>query len=83
MRNNYEKAYNIDTDDGDLSSTKYYDKEEEELEVKPRMYNSPVKPRVIGESGFIQQQYDTEERTTLISDKARVYKGGSWKDREY
>jgi len=83
MRNNYEKAYNIDTDDGDLASTKYYDKEEEELEVKPRMYNSPVKPRVIGESGFIQQQYDTEERTTLISDKARVYKGGSWKDREY
>ena len=29
------------------------------------------------------QQYDTENRTTLISNKARVYKGGSWKDREY
>jgi len=83
MRNNYEKAYNIDAKDGDLASTKFYNKNEDELEVKPRMYNSPVKPREIGESGFIMQQYDTENRTTLISNKSRVYKGGSWKDREY
>ena len=47
------------------------------------MYNSPVKPKEIGESGFIIQQYDKENRTTLISDKSRVFKGGSWKDREY
>tara|TARA_R110001583_G_scaffold145635_1_gene297564 strand:- start:6769 stop:8469 length:1701 start_codon:yes stop_codon:yes gene_type:complete len=83
MRNNYEKAYNIDSRDGDLASTKFYSKEEDELDTKPRMYNSPLKPREIGESGFIQQKYDTEKRTTLISDKSRVYKGGSWKDREY
>lgn len=83
MRNNYEKAYNIDSRDGDLASTKLYNKDEDELETKPRMYNSPIKPRVIGESGFIQQQYDTQKRTTLISDKSRVYKGGSWRDREY
>jgi gliding motility-associated lipoprotein GldJ len=83
MRNNYEKAYNVDAKDGDLASTKFYNKDEDELDVKPRMYNSPVKPREIGESGFIMQQYDTKNRTTLISNKARVYKGGSWKDREY
>ncbi|NLP56817.1 gliding motility lipoprotein GldJ [Lutibacter sp. B1] len=83
MRNNYEKAYNIDSKDGDLASTKVYYKNEDELETKPRMYNSPIKPREIGESGFIMQKYDTEHRTTLISDKSRVYKGGSWKDREY
>ncbi|AMC11988.1 gliding motility lipoprotein GldJ [Lutibacter profundi] len=83
MRNNYDKAYNVDARDGDLASTKLYDKDEDELETKPRMYNSPVKPRVIGESGFIQQQYDTKKRNTLISDKSRVYKGGSWRDREY
>jgi gliding motility-associated lipoprotein GldJ len=83
MRNNYEKAYNVDAEDGDLASTKFYNKEEDELESKPRMYNSPVKPREIGESGFIKQQYDTKKRTTLISDKSRVFKGGSWKDREY
>jgi len=83
MRNNYEKAYNVDARDGDLASTKLYNKTEEELEAKPRMYNSPVKPRVIGESGLLMQQYDTEKRNTLISDKTRVFKGGSWKDREY
>ena len=83
MRNNYEKAYNIDSRDGDLGSTKFYAKDEDELETKPRMYNSPIKPRVIGESGLLMQQYDTQKRTTLISDKSRVYKGGSWRDREY
>ncbi|UMB61814.1 gliding motility lipoprotein GldJ [Lutibacter sp. A80] len=83
MRNNYEKAYNVDAKDGDLASTKFYDKDEDELDVKPRMYNSPIKPKEIGESGLIKQQYDTEKRTTLISNKTRVYKGGSWRDREY
>ena len=83
MRNNYEKAYNVDAEDGDLASTKFYNKDEDELDVKPRMYNSPEAPREIGESGFIIQQYDTKNRSTLISNKARVYKGGSWKDREY
>jgi len=35
-----------------------------------RMYNSPT-----GDDG--------EERTTLVDDQARVYKGGSWLDRAY
>ena len=84
MRNNYEKAYNIDSRDGDIASTsKYFLEDEEEEGVKPRMYNSPQIPRQIGESGLIIQQYDTKQRTTLISDKTRVYKGGSWKDRAY
>jgi gliding motility-associated lipoprotein GldJ len=47
------------------------------------MYNSPENPRAIGESGLMMQQYDTKKRTTLISNETRVYKGGSWKDREY
>lgn len=83
MRNNYEKAYNVDAKDGDLGSTKFYNKDEEELDSKPRMYNSPIKPREIGESGLIMQKYDTKKRTTLVSNQTRVYKGGSWKDREY
>jgi gliding motility-associated lipoprotein GldJ len=83
MRNNYEKAYNVDARDGDLGSTKLYNKNEDELDKKPRMYNSPENPRTIGESGLMMQQYDTKKRTTLISNETRVYKGGSWKDREY
>jgi len=83
MRNNYEKAYNIDNRDGDLASTKQYFRDEDESEEKPRMYNSPKIPRQIGESGLIIQQYDTKTRNTLISDQTRVFKGGSWKDRAF
>lgn len=83
MRPNYEKADNIGINDGDLASTKQYYQDEEDLDIKPRMYNSPKTPRQIGESGLIIQQYDTKKRNTLISDQSRVYKGGSWKDREY
>ncbi|MEN8186826.1 MAG: gliding motility lipoprotein GldJ [Bacteroidota bacterium] len=84
MRRNYEKAYNVDNRDGDLASTnRYYLGDDDEDMVKPRMYNSPKIPRQIGESGLIIQQYDTKNRTTLISDQTRVYKGGSWKDRAY
>jgi len=83
MRRNYEKAYNIDSKDGDIASTKQFFRDEDEVDTKPRMYNSPEIPRQIGESGLIIQQYDTKNRTTLISDQTRVYKGGSWKDRAF
>lgn len=83
MRNNYEKAYNVDAKDGDFSSTQKFNEDEDEMDVKPRMYNSPVIPREIGESGYIKQQYDDNYRSTLISNETRVYKGGSWRDRAY
>jgi gliding motility-associated lipoprotein GldJ len=47
------------------------------------MYNSPENPKEIGESGLIIQEYDKNERNTLISNETRVYKGGSWKDLAY
>ena len=78
-----ESMKDVGINDGDLASTKLYYQNEEDMEAKPRMYNSPKTPRQIGESGLIIQQYDTKSRNTLISDQARVYKGGSWKDREY
>jgi gliding motility-associated lipoprotein GldJ len=83
MRNNYEKSYNVDYKDGDLSSTRQFSDDEDEMEVKPRMYNHPIIPKEIGEGGMRRQIYDDKVRRTLVSDKTRVYKGGSWKDREY
>lgn len=83
MRNNYEKAYNINAKDGELASSKLYNKDADQVDpIQSRMYNSPIIPKEIGESGLIQE-YDKELRNTLISDQARVYKGGSWQDREY
>ena len=83
MRNNYEKSYNVDYKDGDLASTKLYNKDEDELDSKPRMYNHPTIPKILGEGGMRRQIYDEKTRRTLVSDKTRVYKGGSWSDREY
>ena len=83
MRNNYEKSYNVDYRDGDLASTQEYEKDEDELETQPRMYNHPLIPKELGEGGMRRQIYDNKTRRTLVSDKTRVYKGGSWKDREY
>lgn len=85
MRPNYEKSDNISFNDGDISSTKNYYKDDEDVEgeAKPRMYNSPQTPKQIGESGLRIQQYDTKKRSTLVSDESRVFKGGSWRDREY
>ncbi len=84
MRNNYEKSYNVDHKDGDIASTKYYNDNEDEIDAMTwRMYNHPIIPKEIGEGGLRRQIYDTQERRTLVSDKTRVYKGGSWRDREY
>ena len=48
------------------------------------MYNSPKHSITRDEDGNIVREYDKDNnRTSLINDKVRVYKGGSWKDREY
>ena len=48
------------------------------------MYNSPRHNVETDSLGKVIREYDqSNDRTTLIDDRARVYKGGSWKDREY
>jgi len=86
MRRNYLIADNSDVHDGDQSSTKLYNLDKEELVGMPRMYNSPTKPEEEKDSlgNVINNfEYDSKKRTTLVSNKTRVFKGGSWADREY
>lgn len=48
------------------------------------MYNSPKHNVERDASGQLIKEYDKENnRTSMINDEVRVYKGGSWKDREY
>ena len=51
------------------------------------MYNAPKhKVEVDSASNSMLREYDKSSgtgRTSLINDKVRVYKGGSWKDRAY
>ncbi|CAL2088250.1 gliding motility lipoprotein GldJ [Tenacibaculum sp. 190524A02b] len=86
MRRNYNLADNSSLGDGDQASSKFYDLDKDQLTGTPRMYNSPTKPEAEKDSlGRVIDnfQYDGKRRTTLISDKSRVFKGGSWADREY
>ena len=84
MRRNYTVANNANLGDGDHNSSRLYDADLEEYANESPMYNSPRTPRDEKDSlGNIVKKYDTKIRYTLISDNTRVYKGGSWSDREY
>ena len=80
MRRNYNVADNISLRDGDQYSSANYEADSAQFSTGPRMYNSPTQK---DKQGKFTNKYDDKKRTTLISDKTRVYKGGSWSDREF
>lgn len=87
LRTNFSRSDNRDYRDGDKKSTRYYQSfgdEEEEVDEKKRMYNSPNHSVSTSDDGSLDRQYDkSSNRTTLINNEVRVYKGGSWRDRDY
>ncbi|MBX2826984.1 MAG: gliding motility lipoprotein GldJ [Flavobacteriaceae bacterium] len=91
LRTNFSTADNRDYRDGDKRSTRYYQsfgsEEDEELDDSKRMYNSPrhsVTAAGDEQEGDLNRQYDkSSNRTTLVDNQVRVYKGGSWRDRDY
>lgn len=80
MRRNYAVADNRDLRDGDQYSSANYEADSSNFSTGPRMYNSPKQK---DKNGKFSNVYDKGRRTTLISNQTRVYKGGSWADREY
>jgi len=85
FRTNFSKSDNSNISDGDLNSSRYYDLDQESFASKPSMYNSPEAPKrkTDANSDVEVITIDAKKRSTLISDETRVYKGGSWADREY
>ena len=92
LRTNFDKSDEINFRDGDKRSSRYFesfnDDESEDGENKSsntgKMYNSPKHQITRDSLGNIVREYDKgSNRTSLINDEVRVYKGGSWKDREY
>ncbi len=86
LRMNYSRSDNRAYGDGDKESSRYY-LQEGALSAGQRMYNSPI-PQVSATTDSLggselNKQYDVENRTTLISKRTRVVKGGSWKDYAY
>ncbi|OEK07898.1 gliding motility lipoprotein GldJ [Flavivirga aquatica] len=96
LRTNFDKSDEINFRDGDKRSSRYFesfnDNDDNEFEdgsdnkksATGKMYNSPKHKVSRDSSGNVIREYDkANTRTSLINDEVRVYKGGSWKDREY
>ncbi|TXE06168.1 gliding motility lipoprotein GldJ [Seonamhaeicola algicola] len=91
LRTNFDRSNEINFRDGDKRSSRYFesfndeDEDGENTKSETRlMYNSPKHSVTRDEDGNIIREYDkNNNRTSLINDNVRVYKGGSWKDREY
>ena len=91
LRQNFDRSDNRNFRDGDKQSSRQYrDNFSEEEDgangsVTSKMYNSPKHNVSYDDStGAMIREYDkSDKRTSLINDEVRVYKGGSWKDREY
>ena len=95
LRTNFDTSDNRNFRDGDQRSSRYYGESfdedygdegavAEENSTTRKMYNSPDHNVETDSTGTMIREYDkSDKRTSLINDEVRVYKGGSWKDREY
>ena len=89
QRTNFSQSDNRDFRDGDKSSSRRYQSFADEFNTddandEERMYNSPKSKVFTDSTGQVEMQYDqSNRRTTLIDNEVRVYKGGSWRDRDY
>ncbi len=89
QRINYSESDNRDFRDGDKRSSRRYQSFADEFNTdgendEERMYNSPRNKIFTDSTGQVEMQYDqSNKRTTLIDNEVRVYKGGSWRDRNY
>ncbi|WP_452223582.1 gliding motility lipoprotein GldJ [Lacinutrix chionoecetis] len=88
LRTNFDRSDNRNFRDGDRRSSRGYDDFDEvvgeENVSTSKMYNSPKHNIEYDSTGTMVREWDkSNKRTSLINDEARVYKGGSWKDREY
>ena len=95
LRRQFSKSDNRNFRDGDRGSSRWFeesfddDESDEAVDDTPKggkaMYNSPLHSITVDSaSGKFDRKFDqASSRTSLINDEARVYKGGSWRDRAY
>ena len=91
LRTNFDKSDEINFRDGDKRSSRYFENFNDDDEANGKKDRKPEKCIILQnillleiQLGNIIREYDkSNNRTSLINDEVRVYKGGSWKDREY
>ncbi len=92
LRYNFTRSDNRSFLDGDRASSREYREGRNELTLeggtddknyRNTMYNAP-KHQIEKDSLGLSRRFDkSNDRTTLIDDEVRVYKGGSWRDRVF
>ena len=89
-RSNYRIADNIDYLDGDLKSSIYHPGDPDNNQGDIDEFNKGIENGGLNEDWAMYQRGLQKKNgtiagaiTSLISDKSRVYKGASWKDRAY
>jgi gliding motility-associated lipoprotein GldJ len=88
-RLNYRKDDYIDYIDGDIESSIYYKNDDRKNGINqatrdPNLVMYQNKYEQYGLDGeAINSDPNSSRPSTLVSDRSRVYKGGSWKDRAY
>lgn len=95
LRTQFSTSDNRNFRDGDRQSTRFFkagnsdEENEDDANTKNRMYESPKHQistsidSATAEKKILKQFDKSDERTSLINDDVRVYKGGSWRDRAY
>jgi gliding motility-associated lipoprotein GldJ len=86
LRTNFSESDNRGYRDGDPGSSRFFDRFAGDDDEDParKMHDSPKHKVERDSAGQIIREYDkSNNRSTLINDEVRVYKGGSWKDRAY
>lgn len=91
LRTNFDRSDNRNFRDGDTRSSRSYatvfdeeEGEDAESNMTRKMYNSPRHNIETDSTGQMIKEYDdSNQRTSMINDEVRVYKGGSWRDRAY
>jgi len=92
LRTNFNKSDNINYRDGDKASSRYFSlggddeggEDADKGDETRKMYDSPKHSVTVDSAGVMTKEYDgSNKKTSLVNDEVRVYKGGSWKDREY
>jgi hypothetical protein len=88
-RSNYRRDDYVDYLDGDIESSIYFANDDRKNKINQAnrdpnlvMYQNQHEEFDL-DGGPIKPSGRTSWPTTLVSDKSRVYKGGSWKDRAY
>ena len=86
LRTNFSTSDNRGYRDGDASSSRFYDRfsDDEDEDDQKKMYDAPKHSVRKDSLGKLIREYDkSNNRTSLINNEVRVFKGGSWRDRAY